>query len=81
MHFFALGKSGSGKTHCLTERMVSMQKLPRPVIVFDTSESFTEEEILEKLSVGCGETAEKKVQAYIAEHITFHRIEEDGIPR
>lgn len=80
MHFFALGKSGSGKTHCLTERMVSLQKLHRPVIVFDTSESFTEEEILEKLSVGCGETAEKEVQAYIAEHITFHRIEEDGIP-
>lgn len=80
MHFFALGKSGSGKTHCLTERMVSLQKLHRPVIVFDNSESFTEEEILEKLSVGYGETAEKEVQAYIAEHITFHRIEEDGIP-
>ena len=80
MHFFALGKSGSGKTHCLTERMVSLQKLHRPVIVFDTSESFTEEEILEKLSVGCGETAEKDVRAYIAEHITFHRIDEDGIP-
>ena len=80
MHFFALVKSGSGKTHCLTERMVSLQKLHRPVIVFDNSESFTEEEILEKLSVGCGETAEKEVQAYIAEHITFHRIEEDGIP-
>lgn len=80
MHFFALGKSGSGKTHCLTERMVSLQKLHRPVIVFDTSESFTEEEILEKLSVGCGETAEKDVRAYIAEHITFHRIEEDEIP-
>ncbi len=80
MHFFALGKSGSGKTHCLTERMVSLQKLHRPVIVFDTSESFTEEEILEKLSVGCGETAEKDVRAYIADHITFHRIEEDGIP-
>lgn len=80
MHFFALGKSGSGKTHCLTERMVSLQKLHRPVIVFDTSESFTEEEILEKLSVGCGETAEQDVLAYIAKHITFHRIEEDGIP-
>ena len=80
MHFFALGKSGSGKTHCLTERMVSLQKLHRPIIVFDTSESFTEEEILEKLSVGCGETAEKDVRAYIAKHITFHRIEEDGIP-
>ena len=80
MHFFALGKSGSGKTHCLTERMVSLQKLHRPVIVFDTSESFTEEEILEKLSVGCGETAEQDVRAYITEHITFHRIEEDGIP-
>ena len=80
MHFFALGKSGSGKTHCLTERMVSLQKLHRPVIVFDTSESFTEEEILEKLSVGCGETAEQDVRAYIAKHITFHHIEEDGIP-
>lgn len=80
MHFFALGKRGSGKTHCLTERMVSLQKLHRPVIVFDTSESFTEEEILEKLSVGCGETAEQDVRAYIAKHITFHRIEEDGIP-
>ena len=80
MHFFALGKSGSGKTHCLTERMVSLQKLHRPVIVFDTSESLQKRRYWKKLSVGCGETAEKKVQAYIAEHITFHRIEEDGIP-
>ena len=30
--------------------------------------------------MGCGETAEQDVRAYIAEHITFHRIEEDGIP-
>lgn len=80
MHFFALGSSGSGKTHCLTERMVSLQKLHRPIIVFDTSESFTEEEILEKLSVGCEKSVIEDVKTYISDHITFHHIEEDGIP-
>lgn len=80
MHFFALESSGSGKTHCLTERMVSLQKLHRPIIVFDTSESFTEEEILEKLSVGCEESVIEDVKTYISDHITFHHIEEDGIP-
>ncbi len=80
MHFFALGSSGSGKTHCLTERMVSLQKLHRPIIVFDTSESFTKEEILEKLSVGCEKSVMEDVKTYISNHITFHHIEEDGIP-
>lgn len=80
MHFFALESSGSGKTHCLTERMVNLQKLHRPIIVFDTNESFTEEEILEKLSVGCEESVIEDVKTYISDHITFHHIEEDGIP-
>ena len=80
MHFFALGSSGSGKTHCLTERIVNLQKIHRPIIVFDTSGSFTEEEILEKLSIGCDESVLEVVRSYVSDHITFWHIEEDGIP-
>ena len=80
MHFFAVGNSSSGKTHCLTERMVSLQKLNYPVIIFDTSDSFTEEEILEKLSVGGDESVVSEVKKYISDNITFHNIEENGIP-
>ncbi|MCM1219996.1 MAG: hypothetical protein NC548_36450 [Lachnospiraceae bacterium] len=80
MHFFAIGQSGSGKTHCLTERMCSLQKFHHPIIIFDTSDSFSESEILEKLS-SCGdEIAEKKVRKYIKKRITFHKIEEQGLP-
>ena len=59
---------------------MSLQKLHRPIIVFDTSESFTKEEILEKLSVGCEKSVMEDVKTYISNHITFHHIEEDGIP-
>ncbi len=83
MHFFAIGQSGSGKTHCLTERMCSLQKFRHHIIIFDTSDSFTESEILEKLS-SCNdeidEIAEKKATKYIRNHITFHKIEEHGLP-
>lgn len=80
MHFFAIGNSNSGKTHCLTERMVSLHKLGYSVIVFDTSDSFTESEILEKLSVGGDESVYEEVREYVSENITFHNIEKDGIP-
>ncbi len=80
MHFFAIGQSGSGKTHCLTERMCSLQKFHHPIIIFDTSDSFTENEILEKLSSYGDEIAEKKAMKYIRNRITFHKIEEQGLP-
>lgn len=80
MHFFAIGKSDSGKTHCLVERMCSLQKLNNPIIIFDTSKSFTEDEIVEKLSVCGNSDTEKKVRKYVRNHISFHNIEKDGIP-
>lgn len=80
MHFFAIGQSSSGKTHCLTERMCSMQKLHHPIIIFDTSDSFTEEAIFHNLSANGGEIVKKRVGKYIKNHITFHMIEEKGLP-
>ncbi len=80
MHFFAIGQSGSGKTHCLTERMCSLQKLHHPIIILDTSDSFTKESVLEKLSADGDEAAVQKVRKYIKNHIIFHKIEEKGLP-
>lgn len=80
MHFFAIGQSGSGKTHCLMERICSLQKLRQPIIIFDTSDSFTKESILEKLSANGDEATVQRVKKYIKRHITFHEVEESGLP-
>lgn len=80
LHCFAIGNSGSGKTHALTERMCSLQKLHHPIIIFDTSDSFTEEEIVQKLSADGDPTTAEKVRRYVKHHITFHNIEDDGLP-
>lgn len=80
LHFFTTGLPGYGKTHHLTERMCSLQKQGIRTVVFDVSNSFTREEIIEKLSVDGDETTLKKVENYVDEHITFHNIETEDIP-
>lgn len=80
LHLFATGLSGKGKTHYLTERMCSLQKRGIRTVVFDISDSFTRESIIEKLSAGGNDEVCTQVENYVNEHITFHRIETDGIP-
>lgn len=80
LHYFVSGESGSGKTHHLTERLVNLQKQGQKVVVFDTSTSFTESEILEKLTAGGDDTVKEQVKAYMEQHITFHNVETDGLP-
>jgi hypothetical protein len=75
-----MGNSGTGKTHCLVERMCTLSQRGSKVIVFDTSNSFAKREIIEKLSVGGDEDTLKRVEEFVSGHITFHSIEQDGIP-
>lgn len=77
LHCFVTGISGSGKTLYLTERMVSLQKLHNRVVVFDTSSSFTKNEIIKKLSVGGNENTQTEVKKYIDENISFYDAEEE----
>lgn len=80
LHLFTTGISGKGKTHCLTERICSMQKKGIRTVVFDTSDSFTKEAIIENLSADGNSEIRSQVENYVNEHITFHKIESDGIP-
>lgn len=80
LHLFATGISGKGKTHCLTERMCSMQRKGIRTVVFDISDSFTRESIVRNLSEGGNDKVYTQAQNYVNEHITFHKIESDGIP-
>lgn len=61
LHFFTTGMPGYGKTHHLTERMCSLQKQGIRTVVFDVSDSFTREEIIEKLSVGGDDNVKWKI--------------------
>lgn len=80
LHLFTTGISGKGKTHCLTERICSMQKKGIRTVIFDTSDSFTKEAIIENLSADGNSEIRSQVENYVNEHITFHKIESDGIP-
>ncbi|MDE6678279.1 MAG: hypothetical protein K2K02_04490 [Ruminococcus sp.] len=77
LHCFVTGISGSGKTLYLIERMVSLQKLHNHVVVFDTSSSFTKNEIIKKLSVEGNENTQAEVQKYIDENISFYDAEKE----
>lgn len=80
LHLFATGISGKGKTHCLTERMCSLQRKGIRTIVFDINDSFTRESIIRNLSAGGNDEVSTLAENYVNEHITFHKIETDGIP-
>lgn len=80
MHCFFTGQSGSGKTHALTERACSLCKAKQKVIILDTSDSFLKDEMIDKLSAGGDIYTRKKVEIYINENVTFHKVEELGVP-
>lgn len=80
LHLFATGISGKGKTHCLTERMCSMQRKGIRTVVFDISDSFTRKSIVRNLSEGGNDEVRTQAENYVDKHITFHKIETDGIP-
>lgn len=69
LHISVTGKSGSGKTVFLCQLLCSMQKLGDKVVVFDTSDSFSYDELCRNLS-----------KDYVDDNITFHNIEDDKIP-
>ncbi|MDE6035316.1 MAG: type IV secretion system DNA-binding domain-containing protein [Ruminococcus sp.] len=68
-HRFITGKSGSGKTVFLIQLMYHLSKAENRIIVFDSSYSFTEDSLLKVLP-----------QNFVRENITFHKIDEKGIP-
>ncbi|MDE6427205.1 MAG: ATP-binding protein [Ruminococcus sp.] len=68
-HRFITGKSGSGKTVFLIQLMYHLSKAENRIIVFDSSSSFTEDSLLKVLP-----------QNFVRENITFHKIDEKGVP-
>lgn len=80
LHLFTTGLSGKGKTLYLTERMCSLQKKGIRTVIFDISDSFTKEAIIRNLSAGGNDKVRQQVEDYVNDHITFHKIENDGIP-
>lgn len=80
LHLFTTGVSGKGKTHYLTERMCSLQKKGIRTVIFDISDSFTKESIIRNLSTGGNDEVRRQVETYVSDHITFHKIETNGIP-
>lgn len=80
MHCFYLGQSGSGKTNGLTERMCSLFKIGQKVVILDTSDSFTRNAVINNLSAGGDDYAQKQAEKFVEENITFHKVEELGVP-
>lgn len=60
--------------------MCSLQKKGIRTVIFDVSDSFTKESIIRNLSTGGNDEARRQVETYVSDHITFHKIETDGIP-
>ncbi len=57
-----------------------MQKKGIRTVIFNISDSFTKESIIRNLSTGGNDEIRRQVETYISDHITFHKIETDGIP-
>ena len=68
-HRFVTGKSGSGKTVFLISLLYWLSQAGNRVVVLDANASFTREALEAVLP-----------KAFIENHITFHHIEEDGLP-
>lgn len=69
LHISVTGQSGCGKTVFLSQLLCSMKHLGDKVIVFDCNDSFTYETLCKNLSA-----------EFVDNNITFHSIEEEGIP-
>lgn len=68
-HIFVTGKSGSGKTVQMSQLIASLRNLDEKIVIFDSSDSFTQEELSRNLS-----------QEFVDKYVTFHQIETDGLP-
>lgn len=68
-HIFVTGKSGSGKTVQMSQLIASLRNLDEKIVIFDSSDSFTQEELSRNLS-----------QDFVDKYVTFHQIEIDGLP-
>lgn len=68
-HRFITGKSGSGKTVFLIQLLYHLHRTGNHIVAFDANSSFTKEKLIECLP-----------EDFISNHITFHSIEEDGVP-
>lgn len=68
-HRFVTGKSGSGKTVFLIQLLYHLCKAGNRIVVFDSNSSFTKETLMKTLP-----------DDFVMNHITFHNIEESGVP-
>lgn len=68
-HRFISGKSGSGKTVFLIQLLYHLCNAGNRVIVFDANSSFAKKKLINSLP-----------EDFVNNHITFHNIDEDGLP-
>lgn len=68
-HVYITGQSGYGKTHLMSQLMASCTMLNHRVVVFDSSDSFTYQALCRNLT-----------EEFVNNHITFHNLDDDGIP-
>lgn len=69
LHHCITGISGMGKTVFMTQLMARLAQKRKRVIVFDSSDSFSKEELEKSLS-----------KEFIQQYISFHDISESGLP-
>lgn len=68
-HMYITGQSGYGKTFALSQIILSLSHLNHKLIVFDANDSFTYEALCKNLST-----------EFVENNITFHNLEDDGVP-
>lgn len=68
-HISITGKSGQGKTVLMSQILAGCNRNGDKIVVFDSSESFSKKELCRNLTAD-----------YVAENVTFHSIDEKGIP-
>lgn len=68
-HIYITGQSGFGKSFLLSQIVYNSALMGQKVIVFDSSDSFSPEAISNNIS-----------SEFLENHVTFHSLEENGIP-
>ena len=68
-HRFVTGMSGKGKTVFLILLLYHLSLAGNRVVVFDADSSFTKSKLLKVLP-----------EEFVREHVTFHSVEQDGLP-
>lgn len=68
-HIYITGQSGFGKSFLLSQIVYNSALIGQKVIIFDSSDSFNPEAVSNNIS-----------PEFLKNHVTFHSLEEDGIP-